>query len=287
MTLVSCGSTAPSTATAKPKPSATSALARDYLALGESITFGYVAHPSPAPGGGDPYRNPEDFTGYPSFVGDALEMTTTNASCPGETSSSFISGSGPDAGCQSYRAAFPLHVAYAGESQLEFAKAFVNGHRLSTQLVTIQLGGNDGLLVIEHCGGIAKTSCIDPQVGPTVTTLTSNLTTIVQALRDAGYNDTIVLVNLYALNYADAYQTQLVGKINAAIASVATADHLQLADVYTAFQRAAGRVGGNTCDTGLLGAGSSDLGPCDVHPALAGQHLLATTVEAAALQSGT
>lgn len=259
----------------------------DYLALGESISFGYVSKPSPAPGGGDPYRNAANFAGYPSFVGDALEMTTTNASCPGETSASFIATSAPDNGCKAYRAVFPLHASYPGESQLQFAEAFIKAHRLSTQLVTLQLGGNDGLLVIDHCGGIANTSCIDPQVDTTTSTLTSNLTQIVQALRDAGYNDPIVLVDYYALNYGDAYQSQLIGKINAAIASVATADHLQLADAFTAFKQAADRIGGNTCATGLLAPGSSELGACDLHPALAGQNLLATTVEAAALKAGS
>ena len=255
-----------------------------YLALGDSVAFGYLANPPTPPGGGSAYKNAANFVGYPTYVGNFLDLSTTNASCPGETTGSFIDTKAADGGCRVYRASYPLHVSYPGESQLEYAVAFLKAHP-TTELVTIDTGADDGLLVIEQCGGLTETACINAKVGPALSAITTSLTTIVQAVRGAGFNGTLVLVNLYSLNYANAFETQLVGQLDSAIASVATTNHLGLADAFSAFQAAANRVGGNTCTTGLLAAGSSALGSCDLHPSLTGQQLLATTVENVAVKS--
>jgi lysophospholipase L1-like esterase len=255
-----------------------------YLALGDSVAFGYLANPPTPPAGGSAYKNAANFVGYPTYVGNFLDLNTTNASCPGETSGSFIDVKAADNGCRVYRSSYPLHVSYPGQSQLQYAVAFLKAHP-TTELVTIGTGANDGLLVIEQCGGLANTACINSKIGPALTSLSANLTTIVQDIRGAGFNGTLDLVNFYSLNYANTNETQLVQQLDNAIATVATANHLGLADAFTAFQAAANRVGGNTCTTGLLAPGSSALGNCDLHPSLTGQQLLATTVENVAVKS--
>ena len=254
-----------------------------YLALGDSIAFGYVGHATPPPGGGDPYASQAAFVGYPSYVGQTFGLDLTNAACPGETSGSFIAASAPDNGCHAYKAVNPLHVSYPGQSQLQFADAFLKAHT-NAQLVTVHTGADDGLVVLEKCGGLANSACITPQLAPTLSTLAANLTTIVQSLRATGYNGDLVLVNFYALNYANATETKLVKQLNSAIAGVASAQHVTLADAYSAFSQAATRSGGDTCATGLLAPGSSALGHCDLHPDALGQQLLATTIENAVLQ---
>ncbi|HEX6539391.1 MAG TPA: SGNH/GDSL hydrolase family protein [Candidatus Dormibacteraeota bacterium] len=265
-------------------PTAGNAALPKYLALGDSIAFGYAGHPTPPPGGGSPYNNAAAFIGYPAYVGQSFGLDTTNAACPGETSGSFITASAPDNGCHAFKAAFPLHVSYSGESQLQFADEFLKSHS-DTQLVTIHTGADDGLLVIEQCGGLAGSACINAELGTTLSTISANLTTIVQSLRANGYDGDMVLVNFYSLNYANAAETNLVRQLNSTIAGVASAQHLELADAFTAFQHAADRTGGDTCATGLLGTGSSVLGRCDLHPDTLGQQLLATTVENAVLQN--
>src|SRR2546430_9107974 len=70
----------------------------DFLALGDSVAFGY-----------DPlardFSNPESFLGYPEALAKLLEVDVTNASCPGEASGGFISlGGALHNGCR----AFPL-----------------------------------------------------------------------------------------------------------------------------------------------------------------------------------
>ena len=56
---------------------------QEYLALGNSVAFGFdptVADPS----------NANNFIGYPTPAAAALKENLTNAACPGETSSHFI-----------------------------------------------------------------------------------------------------------------------------------------------------------------------------------------------------
>src|ERR1700721_755840 len=58
-----------------------------YLALGDSVAFGYVPPQAvPAPN----YSDPRSFVGYPEDVARALHVLVSNASCPGETTGSFL-----------------------------------------------------------------------------------------------------------------------------------------------------------------------------------------------------
>src|SRR5437763_4505921 len=81
--------------------SADGAHARPYLALGDSITFGFITN------AGFEYVNPENFVGFPDYAGQSLKFGTSNASCPGETSGSFLSSTAPDDGCRFYRSQAP------------------------------------------------------------------------------------------------------------------------------------------------------------------------------------
>jgi hypothetical protein len=67
----------------------------DYLALGDSVAFGYRPVNSAAT-----YLNPANFTGYPEDVAKALQLNLANASCPGETTSSMINTGAPSNGCE-------------------------------------------------------------------------------------------------------------------------------------------------------------------------------------------
>ena len=59
----------------------------DYLALGDSVTFGYrEAANLPTPD----YSDAASFVGYPEDVGAALGLDVANAACPGETSTSLV-----------------------------------------------------------------------------------------------------------------------------------------------------------------------------------------------------
>lgn len=241
----------------------------DYLALGDSVPFGYreAANP-PTPD----YSKPDTFVGYPEDVAADLGLRVTNAACPGETSTSLITGTPPSNGCEGgYRDVFPLHVSYTG-SQLDFAVRFLEQHR-DTRLVTLMIGANDGFLcqntTADHC--TSELPGVLKQIG-------ANVTTILGRIRhDARYRGQIVLVNYYSLNYSDATQTGLSTALNNALDTAAGPYDVQVADGFDAFRAAAAQAGGDSCKAGLLTMLIT--GGCGVHPSVAGQQVLAGTVE--------
>lgn len=250
------------------------AVAKDdglYLALGDSVVFGYITK------AGFEYGNPHNFIGYPDYVGRALRFTTTNASCPGEATGGFISTTGADNGCRTFRAMAPLHVTYTG-TQLNLATAFLTAHR-NTKLVTIGLGANDAFLLQGTCGGDPQ--CIKAGLPQVLATISANMHTILHALRSTHFHGVLVIVNYYSLDYADVAGTGLTQLLNQAITASAQADHAVVADAFNAFKTAANTsfAGGKTCRAGLLNASPQDQFLCDVHPSQSGQQLLAASVE--------
>jgi lysophospholipase L1-like esterase len=239
-----------------------------YLALGDSVSFGYITQ------AGFEYRNPDNFIGFPVYVGQALGMTPTNAACPGEATAGFISATGADNGCRPFKANFPLHESYSG-TQLAFATAFLNAHP-NTKLVTIQLGANDLFLLQKSCSN--DPTCIGAGLPALIGTISTNMDDIFRTLEAAHFNGRLIVVNYYSLDYADAAGTGLTQLLNQAIASHAHADGAIVADAFTAFQQASASAGGHTCAAGLLNASPQNQFLCDVHPSQSGQELLAQAV---------
>ena len=244
-----------------------------YLALGDSVAFGFIFQ------AGFEYLNPDNFVGYPAYVGEDLGTKVVNAACPGQTTSSFISTSGSDNGCQAFRASAPLHVTYAG-SQLAFATSYLNSHR-DTQLVSLQLGSNDGFVLEKSCNN--DPACILAKLPGVLATVTTNLETILDALKATHFEGTIVVLNYYSLDYTDVPGTTLAAALNQAIGAAAKEDGATVADVFTAFKTASSTsfAGGRTCKAGLLNASPQNQFVCDVHPSQSGAQLLGSTVEEA------
>src|SRR5690349_4558012 len=68
-----------------------------YLALGDSVAFGYV------PSGAVPppnYFDPTSFVGYPELLAQQLGVHVANASCPGETTGSMLVTTALNNGCE-------------------------------------------------------------------------------------------------------------------------------------------------------------------------------------------
>ncbi len=247
---------------------ASGAPGRPYLALGDSVSFGYITQ------AGYQYRNPDNFVGFPTYVGEALGKTPTNAACPGEATGGFISATGTDNGCRLYKANFPLHTAYSG-TQLQFATAFLNSHP-NTKLVTLQLGANDAFVLEAQCNN--NPACIAAGLSALLKTIESNLDTILETIDAAHFNGKVVVVNYYSLDYADTSGTGLTQLLNSAIKSAADANGAIVADAFTAFQAASVSAGGHTCAAGLLNTTPGNQATCDVHPSQSGAQLLARSV---------
>ena len=179
---------------------------RDYLALGDSVAFGYSPLIPPALA-----ADPRNFVGYPEALASSLPLALTNASCPGEASGGFISISSPiDNGCRGYRSFFPLHVNYpTTQSQLDFAIGFLREHR-HTKLLTIDIGANDLFLLQRACGG--STACVVERLPELLAQLRVNLSTIYARLRHEGhFHGRLVALTYYALYYTDSAQVLPLG----------------------------------------------------------------------------
>jgi lysophospholipase L1-like esterase len=246
------------------------ASARPYLALGDSVSFGFITN------AGFEYVNPENFVGFPDYVGQALKFSTNNAACPGETSGSFLSSAAPDDGCRFYRSQVPLHVSYSS-TQVDFAVAFLKAHP-NTRLVSVGVGANDVLLLQKQCAG--DPTCIALGLPQVLAAVETNLATILGDLRATGFKGIIVVVNYYSVDYSDANQTAITAALNQVLATAAsTQTATVVADVFTAFQTVAASTGGHTCNVGLLNASPQDQFTCDIHPSQSGQKLIARIVE--------
>jgi lysophospholipase L1-like esterase len=251
-----------------------------YLALGDSITFGYREPDTTPP---PDFLDAATFVGYPEDVGAAFGLEVTNAACPGETTGSFIAVTAQSNGCEhsasggpGYRTAFPLHVDYTG-SQLAFAVGFLKTHP-GTRLVSLMLGANDASI----CKATTADGCLSEF--PTVLRrIQTNVTTILKAIRvEAGYRGQIVILNYYSRNYANPLSNLASEGLNRAQDAAAKPFDVEIANGYGAFRLAAAHSGNSTCKAGLLtqltGAAT---GSCGVHPSVAGQSVLAQAVEEA------
>jgi lysophospholipase L1-like esterase len=242
----------------------------DYLALGDSVAFGF-----------DPLVSPADatnFVGYPEALASSLPLTLTNASCPGEASGGFISvSSALDNGCRPYRAFFPLHVSYpVSQSQLDFAIGFLREHQ-QTKLITIDIGANDLFILEGACAG--NISCVQANLPTLLARLRENLSTIYTRVRNEGhFRGRLVALTYYALDYTDAAQVAVLGALNGVVSEVTLAQPAgSVADGFSAFAAASGP-SGSPCVAGLLIRLSATPLICDIHPSPAGRDVLALTI---------
>jgi lysophospholipase L1-like esterase len=256
-------------------PSAVAASNRpiEYLALGDSLAFGWRPF----------VQNPTDPTNYVSYadtVAMAMRDRLANASCPGETSGHFIDLDGSDHGCGLWRFALglPLHVEYA-TSQLDFVDAFLATHP-KTRLITLGLGANDLGALRDGCLGEADPmGCLAAGMPGMLATLSANLDTIYGHIRnDDRYVHKIVGLTVYSPNYADPVTTWAVDQVNQVFVARTLAWGGIVADGFGAFAAASAAFGGDTCAAGLRVVMSTSPLTCDDHPSALGQELLGHTV---------
>lgn len=251
-----------------------------YLALGDSLSFGYREPGNlPVPD----YKTARSFVGFPEVVAKDLGLKLTNGSCPGETSGSMIAVKAPTNGCErgvgnvgrGYRGHYPLKTGYSG-SQLSFAIDWLKYFR-GTRLLTLSIGADDVALcqatTTDHCASATESSAM-------VAKVKNHVFEILQRLRrGARYKGQIVVVNDYSPNYSDPAQTSLAKALNKALASSASRWQARVARSFQAFHHAAAQAHGDACAAGLLTILQAASTPCGAEPSVAGQALLASSVE--------
>ncbi len=259
-------------AVAAPGAAAANSRPVEYLALGDSLAFGYSPYLPPS--------GTSSFVGYPDAVTGMVGDRLTNASCPGETSSHFISLAGADHGCGAWRFYLdaPLHADYT-TSQLAFADAFLAAHP-KTQLITLDIGANDLGALRDDCLANASdpVACLQAGLPGVLATLSANLDTIYGHVRSLdGYRHKIVALTIYSPDYRDPLTTGAIVLMNQVVAERTLAWGGIVADGFGAFAAASASSGGATCAAGLLIPLQPGPG-CDEHPSAAGRDLLARTI---------
>ncbi|SEP28810.1 SGNH/GDSL hydrolase family protein [Trujillonella endophytica] len=237
-----------------------------YLALGDSVPFGYVAQ---YPTG---YDDVDVFVGYPALIGQDRALAVVNLACPGETTGSLIDEAAPSNGCtndrgqgEGFRDQYPLHVGYEG-SQLDHAVRVLQDTD-DVELVTLQIGVNDAFI----CQDVG--ACADPAgFAALAEQVRANVDRTLWALRGTGYAGRIVVLSYYASDYTDALATWSTDVLNSGIVTAARAHGVDVASAYAGFRPVAEADGGSSVDAGLLFRD-------EVHPTPAGHRLLADLVE--------
>jgi lysophospholipase L1-like esterase len=254
-----------------------------YLALGDSVAFGYVPPQAvPAPD----YSHASNFVSYANYVAADLGERVANASCPGETTASFLDPSAQSNGCENsvgspvgYRTDFPLHVQYSG-SQIAYAVKYLTDHANRTNLVTIDIGANDGFVCQQLENGCTSSGALSGLASQ----ISTNLSSIYGQIRATGYRGPLVALSYYSLSYSDPAQVQVAEFLNSIIAGVTNAFGGIVADGFTAFETPSAAFGGDPCAAGLL-IRLPD-GSCNIHPSQRGHELLAQAIEQALTAAG-
>jgi lysophospholipase L1-like esterase len=178
-----------------------------YLALGDSLAYGYHQAQFQEELKAKGYVEPANFNdGYVNDFGASLRLLNPNLQivndgCPGETTETMIKGSGVG---PEYCAGGPtgspfpkafLHHPYPG-TQLEDALAVAKEPGVGT--ITLDIGANDILQFIGHtCGFPAMFTCSQGQIEAEIGHVAANVGYILAQLRAAAPNAKIVFVSQY------------------------------------------------------------------------------------------
>jgi lysophospholipase L1-like esterase len=241
-----------------------------YLALGDSLTYGFSTAKALA---GLP---PSAFTtGYVDDFAARLtairpRITTVNYGCPGETTTSFLTGP-----CVWRAAGHALHDDYPG-AQVDAAVAFLRTHRGAVSPITLTLWGNDLRLFVTACGG--DPDCLHRTAPGAISQLTANLATILHRVRAAAPDAEIIVTGAYS-PYLGQYAVAdpLIQALNTAMAATSVDARARFADPFPTFNPQ----GDPATETATLCALTLLCTQGDSHPSDAGYQAIADEVYAA------
>ena len=199
-----------------------------YLALGDSITYGYQAYKHAA--GLPPTRFD---TGYVDVFAAHLRqiqpaITVVNYGCPGESTRSFRKGP-----CAWAEFGEQLHDNFTGR-QLDAALSFLRAHPGEVSPITLTLWGNNVREFSAECQGDA--ACIESGAFKFIDDLSKDLQKILNALRKEAPNADIIVTGSWdsfidALEFADPFFQLL----NASMAATAAAEQARFANPFPLF----------------------------------------------------
>lgn len=261
-------------------PAAGAAPTKTYLALGDSLAFGYqqatfvAGLPSP-PAASFDHGYVDDFYLGLRLTGKANKLV--NDGCPGETTTSYLNGP-----CLYQAAGFGLHHPYTAgpfSSQKNDALGYIASHPGEVRVITIDLGANDALNVVN---GVCSQNpvCIAAQAPALFASIATNLGTAVGQLRAAAPAAKLVVLGLYnpygtTIAGADALTAQLNTVLNGVVTSLGA----KFADPFPVFNP------GGPLESQAICALTNMCTPLvDIHPTDLGYAALAAVVGVAYLR---
>jgi lysophospholipase L1-like esterase len=183
-------------------------LGSTYLALGDSLTYGYHQAQFASELKSKRFVEPTTFEeGYVNDFGAMLKLANPklqiiNLGCPGETTETLIKGSGAAGYCAGGPTGTPfpypfLHHPYTTGSQLsEALKILAENHDVSP--ISLDIGSNDVLQFLAATCGFPKTyTCSESQVAGEFGKIAGNVFSILSQLRAAAPNAQIVVIGNY------------------------------------------------------------------------------------------
>ena len=215
-----------------------------YLAIGDSITFGYTVDRARA---GVNSAWALQLEGMLAQRGEPWKLYDT--ACPSERTDTYYTR------CPSKQ----LVPFLADQSQHDAAMAAIAGHRADLKLILVDLGSNDLLAALRNGQDTATAA----------TQLHASLTRILDELQRAAPGVLVVVCNYYnpLANLAPATQPQL-ALVNQLLSAVGADHHARLADFFGAINTTATGQDPQLC-------GYIDCAHTDVHPTVAGHTRLA------------
>ena len=200
-----------------------------YLALGDSLAYGYqdakfqAEFPNVAAASFD--------TGYVDGFAASIhvlrpDVGVVNFGCPGETTASYF-----EACAWHALKGLPLHDSY-DSSQEAAALAFLNAHPDQVSPITIDLGANDALGLITDTCKLSST-CIAQRLPAVLQSVAANLGRALADLRAVAPRSEIIVMTYYnPLYVVDPATDSLVGQLNGVISAAASPGGARVADAF-------------------------------------------------------
>lgn len=188
-----------------------------YLALGDSIAYGYQPNKGAQPAAFD--------NGYVDVFAARLrkmspKIQVVNYGCPGETTVTFTKG-----GCPALREGPKLHDVFRG-AQLKAALSFLRAHKAKVSPITLTLWGND----------LAPLSARGKGAPKAIASFASRLDSILEQLRSAAPTADIIVTGAWNPEVDQFKKTEpLYRSLDRAIARTAAASRARFANTYAVF----------------------------------------------------
>jgi lysophospholipase L1-like esterase len=188
-----------------------------YLALGDSIAYGYQPGKGGGPGAFDTgYVDP--FAAHLRKLSPKIEVV--NYGCPGESSVTFTKG-----GCPALREGPKLHDPFRG-AQLKAALSFLRAHKGQVSPITLTLWGND----------LAPLSARGKGAPKAIASFASRFDSILARLRSAAPTADIIVTGAWNPEVDQFKKTEpLYRSLDAAIARTAAVWRARVANTYAVF----------------------------------------------------